>query len=141
MRYAMIAQINKLTTIFLFSIFSLAQVNSWASSPTIFGKWERAEKISKELTIEIRLEVTEESSTFEMTCNVEGTKGDVKVKIATKIDGWNFHILEDGYDSKDVNDFDCRIVLNAGVWTYDLSGNRLKLVPDNGGLLFMNRVK
>ncbi len=139
MLYAMIAQINKVTTIFLFFIFSLAQVNSWASTATILGKWERTEEISKDLTLSMRLEVTEENSTFEMTCNVGGEKGDVKVKIATKIEGWNFHILENGYDSKDVNDFDCRIVLNSGVWTYDLSGNRLKLIPDNGGLIYMTR--
>ncbi len=127
----------------LFTIFfvTLAQTVVWAAEPTIFGDWVRSVKVNDELTLHMRLNVTATHSTFGMTCVVNGHKGDVEVKIATKVDGWNFELLEEGYASKDVGDFDCHLNFSPSVWTYDLMGDQIKLVTNLGELLFMNRPK
>lgn len=124
----------------LFTLFTLTQTPVWAED-TLLGKWVRVVEVDRNLTLSMRLEVTDTNSTFGMTCEVSGAKGDVEIKIATKIDGWNYHILEKGVDAKDVGDFDCRLILQPGIWNYDLSGDDLKLVTNNGDLLFMKRVK
>ncbi len=127
-------------TFLLLLILSLAQTQVWADD-TLLGKWTRTFDVSHELTLSMRLEVTPTQSIFGMTCDVNGQTGDVQVTVPTKIEGWEYHILQKAVDAKDVNDFDCRLVLFPGVWSYDLAGDELKLVTNNGELIFMKREK